>query len=138
MCACVCEEQRKGKENKGGASGLCSQRTADAEADRGLRKLDFELLYYSCQVGSNHVGYFNKRVQQGETGSSLVLRLPRSRPFRRPVLSSTFTLASARYFGLGSSCLISIELEETYGHSRVQIVPNYRDPFFIYNNNFLI
>lgn len=46
----------------------------------GLRKLDSESLYYSCQVCSNHVGYFNKREQQGETGS-LVLRLLLRVPF---------------------------------------------------------
>jgi len=40
-------------------------------------KLACESLYYSCQVCSNHVRYFNKREQQGETG---YLILPSSLP----------------------------------------------------------
>lgn len=58
----------------------------------GLRKLDSESLYYSCQVCSNHVGYFNKREQQGETGS-LVLRLLLRPSLSSPSSSSRVTLS---------------------------------------------
>lgn len=57
----------------------------------GLRKLESESLYYSCQVCSNHVGYFNKREQQGETGSlvpRLLLRVPFVTLLSSPLLFS--------------------------------------------------
>lgn len=74
------EKERKVKDDR----GFCSS-DGRCRGEPGLRKLDFELLYYSCQVCSNHVGYFNKREQQGETGS---LRPASSspRPFRYPPL----------------------------------------------------
>lgn len=79
-------------------------------------KLDCESLYYSCQVCSNHVRYFNKREQQGETGYlipplPLPLPLPPS-PSPLPPSFSSFYPTPARPLPLPS-------LENPLGEPRI-------------------
>lgn len=60
--------------------GSCSS-SGRCRGEPGLRKLNFQALYYSWQVYSNHVGYFNKREQRGET-EFIVLSSSPPYPFR--------------------------------------------------------
>ncbi|KAG7209944.1 hypothetical protein KM043_011537 [Ampulex compressa] len=58
-------EIREGSGPPANGNGRCQD-------ERELRKLGSESLYYSCQVCSNHVRYFNKREQQGEARSHVL------------------------------------------------------------------